>query len=52
MLTKITALFLTTVTAEQIFSKHPEVETAEFFDPAIKMINRLDELFLKFYAEV
>ena len=29
-----------------------EVEKAEFFDHAIKMINRLDELFLKFYAEV
>ena len=29
-----------------------EVEKEEFFDHAIKMINRLDELFLKFYAEV
>ena len=29
-----------------------EVEKKEFFDHAIKMINRLDELFLKFYAEV
>ena len=30
MLTKITALFLTTVAAEQIFPKHPEVQTAEY----------------------
>ena len=29
-----------------------EVEKEKFFDHAIKMINRLDELFLKFYAEV
>ena len=29
-----------------------QVEKEEFFDHAIKMINRLDELFLKFYAEV
>ena len=29
-----------------------EVEKEEFFDHAIKMINRLDELFLKFYAEI
>ena len=28
------------------------LEKKEFFDHAIKMINRLDELFLKFYAEV
>ena len=29
----------------------PEVEKQEFLNHAIKMINRLDELFLKFYAQ-
>ena len=29
-----------------------EIEKKEFLDHAIKMINRLDELFLKFYAQI